>query len=544
MTHRSFHALALKLTLLLMLTLTTPLAIGQLQSTQLAIGGNDYDFADLMFTTDTSLFFGGGTRSFGANGMDIILFELDPEGDMLWSIILGGYGDENANGLHAMPDGGFVLTGRTSSVGYGGTDMFFCRLDPELNVTSFQTYGEISDDRSMGSIPTLDGNFLVFGDTRNAGLGSTDIFLVKVDPYGNEIWSRIYGGSAGDLCYSVKETDEGDLIVCAMSESSNLSNGAADGVLMKLDPEGDILWARNYGGFGGERITSKETCQIYENGDIVVAGHTESYGAGSGDQFVARFTPAGELIWFRSYGSTGYDFATNLTIVDNGDLLVSGIFSSSSGDWDGSLMRVSGDGELLWASSYGQSGTEAFRRSIPYGSGVLVSGYSTSFGNAEDVYVLFLDSLGQMDCNGGDLFIQAATHEPSQESVEPIEAWLPERILIDAVEPRVDVICQTVGTNRDPGPRSFKLGQNVPNPFNPSTSVQIELPEAGAVELKIYDVRGRLRRTLKTEFHQSGVGEIHWDGRDEFGQNCESGQYYYQVVSGDELQSRKMLLLK
>ncbi len=102
------------------------------------------------------------------------------------------------------------------------------------------------------------------------------------------------------------------------------------------------------------------------------------------------------------------------------------------------------------------------------------------------------------------------------------------------------------GSGRTGLPRAFSLGQNAPNPFNPSTTIKFAVPEgkAGPVTLKVYDVRGRLVRSLVDGFKEAGDYTVFWGGIDENGQNVSSGVYFYRMIAGDFTQTRKMVMLK
>ncbi|UCE04016.1 MAG: S8 family serine peptidase [Candidatus Latescibacterota bacterium] len=93
-------------------------------------------------------------------------------------------------------------------------------------------------------------------------------------------------------------------------------------------------------------------------------------------------------------------------------------------------------------------------------------------------------------------------------------------------------------------PLGMRLAQNVPNPFNPATSIAFELPRASAVELEVYSVRGRLVRTLLSERREAGVHRIFWDGLDARGERAPSGTYIYRLRVDGQALTRKMQLLK
>jgi hypothetical protein len=93
-------------------------------------------------------------------------------------------------------------------------------------------------------------------------------------------------------------------------------------------------------------------------------------------------------------------------------------------------------------------------------------------------------------------------------------------------------------------PSAVTLNQNYPNPFNPSTTIAFNLPHSGATSLKIYDVRGRLVRTLIDGVQQAGLQNQDWDGRNNAGQQVASGVYMYRLTFGNIVQQKKMILLK
>ncbi len=84
----------------------------------------------------------------------------------------------------------------------------------------------------------------------------------------------------------------------------------------------------------------------------------------------------------------------------------------------------------------------------------------------------------------------------------------------------------------------------VPNPFNPSTTLRFDLPQAGKVELTIYDVAGRRVRTLVRETRLPGVRKVIWRGRDESGRQVASGVYLYKLKAGSHVETRRMTLVK
>jgi len=92
--------------------------------------------------------------------------------------------------------------------------------------------------------------------------------------------------------------------------------------------------------------------------------------------------------------------------------------------------------------------------------------------------------------------------------------------------------------------RRFALEQNSPNPFNPSTQIQFSIPAGARVQLRIFDVRGRLVRALVDQDYDAGTWQVTWNGRDDTGRTVASGTYLYELRADDQRKVRKMGLLK
>ncbi len=109
-------------------------------------------------------------------------------------------------------------------------------------------------------------------------------------------------------------------------------------------------------------------------------------------------------------------------------------------------------------------------------------------------------------------------------------------------------VINTVTDVKDNGiiPADYSLYQNYPNPFNPTTVISYNLPEASIINLKVYDVLGRVVKTLVSQEQPAGVYRVNWNGDNDFGSKVASGVYIYRIEAGAGkfIQTRKMILLK
>jgi hypothetical protein len=121
------------------------------------------------------------------------------------------------------------------------------------------------------------------------------------------------------------------------------------------------------------------------------------------------------------------------------------------------------------------------------------------------------------------------------------------RIEFNGGNPAAQVINRTVSVKIIP--TTYRLLQNYPNPFNPETWIPFELPQEASVAIKVYDMSGRLVRSLSLGKKLAGsyltrTQAAYWDGRNELGERVVSGVYYYQLQAGTYSAIKKMVILK
>nr|WP_238516260.1 protein kinase [Thermococcus gammatolerans] len=159
---------------------------------------------------------------------------------------------------------------------------------------------------------------------------------------------------------------------------------------MRLDASGNVIWAKNVGG---------NAVAIAENGDVIVAGYTWSFGAGKSDAWVLRLDENGNVKWQKTYGGSERDYATAVAIADNGDVIVAGYTRSfGAGSRDVWVLRLDENGNVKWQKTYGGSyWEEANAVAVAENGDVIVAGYTESFGAGDDdFWVLRLPSDGNL----------------------------------------------------------------------------------------------------------------------------------------------------
>ncbi|MFZ8835330.1 MAG: hypothetical protein ACO2O5_14235, partial [Candidatus Caldipriscus sp.] len=162
-----------------------------------------------------------------------------------------------------------------------------------------KTYGGASDDWAISVRQTSDGGYIVAGGTESFGAGGWDALLIKTDANGNVQWAKTYGGSNRYRAFSVQQTSDGGYIVG--SWISPASSTVDDILLIKTNASGNLQWAKTYGGTGDDQVNSVRQTS---DGGYIVAGGTESFGAGDWDALLIKTNASGNLQWAKTYGGT------------------------------------------------------------------------------------------------------------------------------------------------------------------------------------------------------------------------------------------------
>ena len=252
-------------------------------------------------TSDGGYIAAGRTGSSGAGGNDVYLVKTDPGGNELWAKTFGGAGADAGNSVTQTSDGGYIVIGNTDS-GAGAKDVFLVKTGSNGDMLWSRTFGGSAADDGNSVVETSGGGYIIAGETGSFGAGSYDVYLVKTDSSGNALWSRTFGGSGADDAHSVRQTSDGGYIIAG--DTGSFGAGGSDVYLIKTDPDGIELWSKTFGGTGSDYGHSVgET----SDGGYIVSGYTGSFGAGANDVYLVKTDPNGNELWSRAFGGTGTD---------------------------------------------------------------------------------------------------------------------------------------------------------------------------------------------------------------------------------------------
>ncbi|MFH1862580.1 MAG: hypothetical protein ABH878_07170 [bacterium] len=218
---------------------------------------------------------------------DMWILKIDASGRLLWSRTFGGIHGDCCLSATLRADGGYLLVGCTESFGAGSNDFWIVRINSQGDSLWSHTYGGKGEDLASDVLRTLDLGYLLIGRSQSTGAGGFDFYAVKINPWGDPLWSRTYGGERDEFAFCSASTEDGGYLLAGRTKS--FGAGATDAWLVKLDAQGDSLWSRT---FGGSREDEVRSIVQAADGSYLLTGLTSSSGAGGSDVWLMRI--AGE----------------------------------------------------------------------------------------------------------------------------------------------------------------------------------------------------------------------------------------------------------
>ncbi|MBW8051179.1 MAG: T9SS type B sorting domain-containing protein [Cytophagales bacterium] len=399
------YSVYIKVLLVLILSNGVKSSIAQ-QVFQKTYGGISEDTSYSIYqTADGGYIFTGTTNSFGAGGNDVLLIKTDSLGDTLWTKAYGGTGNDHGRSVMQTTDLGYIITGYTNSFGAGEYDVYLIKTDSNGNTQWTKTYGGAVYDAGSSVIQTTDGSYIITGVTESFGAGGADLYFIKADANGNTMWAKTFGGSAADHGNSIQQTNDNGYIIAGKTES--FGAGGADVYLIRTNADGDTLWTRSFGGSTGD----EEGYEVHQTGDggYIISGYTSSFGAGNDDIYLIKADPVGNLSWSKTYGGAEFEYGLSVVQNNSGGYVVTGNFNSFGATTvDVYLLRTDPAGNMIGnMKSFGSGSGDDFSSSIKQTAdgGYIIAGYSQSFGaGGFDVFLIKADSTGGSDvggCGGG-----------------------------------------------------------------------------------------------------------------------------------------------
>jgi hypothetical protein len=349
--------------------------------------------------------------------MDYLLIKVLADGQIDWQKTFGGEAVERPSQIIPDNGGGFYVIGSSSSSqlafssNHGLFDVFLTHFSLAGKLLWQKNYGGSGIDFGIDIKLKDNGNFLIAASTTSEDVdvsenkGLTDFWLFELDPAGNIVWEKTYGGS--DLEYLdgffVDGNDSIYLLGGTKSNDGDISfnHGDKDVWLVKTNGQGEILWEKTY---GGSESDEGKVIRLSHNDNIIIASTsrsedgdiTKSYGLN--DFWIFEVDNSGKLLWQRSYGGSKNDSPKDLFVTEDGYLIggttysFDGNITENKGRSDVWMLKIYKEGILNWQHTFGGSGVESCTKIVYSAS----SNYLTA-NNTDSFDFDIEESIGETD---------------------------------------------------------------------------------------------------------------------------------------------------
>ena len=329
---------------------------------------------------------------YNGNG-DAWIALLNKDGEKVWEDSFGGRGADGGNDVLGTSDGGYISVGYTNAYGSGKNDVWIIKTDFNGEKQWSRVYGGKLDDYGWGVTESDDGGYVIAGETFSFGSGQSDIYLLKIDSNGNMKWNTTFGGLAEDVAYSVVNSNDGGIIVAAQTKS--YGKGGSDGMIVKFDSKGIKQWNRLFGGKGLDYLKSITVDSLK---GYILAGGSRSFNDGDNQGWVLSVNNDGYLRWEKTYGDVGEDGFNMITRTKDGGFVAVGSSASffSKGMKDVIMIKLDSAGQKLWMNLYGGRENDIGNAvNECKDGGFIIAGETTSYGKGKsDILLIKTDQLG------------------------------------------------------------------------------------------------------------------------------------------------------
>jgi hypothetical protein len=291
--------------------------------------------------------------------------KLDKNGIIEWQKCIGGSGVDQAMSIIQLYDGGYIVTGSTTTndegwFNHGNSDAFLIRLNSAGDMLWHKLYGGTGDDYAVSILQTTDHGFIFAGKTYSNdgdvnglhGLpkdATGDIWVVRLDSNMNILWQRCYGGTKTEWCSRMISSTAGGYIIVGSTASADGDvtgyhqgiKNSSDAWVLHVDSLGNIIWQNCLGGSSFDFASSVIQTEV---GRYVIVGNTLSsdgdisgkYGDNnSNDVWVVGLSPSGTIDWQKCLGGTREDRGGSIVETSDKGYLIGGVTNSTDSNISG-----------------------------------------------------------------------------------------------------------------------------------------------------------------------------------------------------------------
>jgi len=417
-------------------------------------GPDHEEFETITSAWDGGYFLAGSTRpSFTSPSGDLLFAKVDIDGNILWSVTYGDPIPRESYAHHVRSaDSAYVSV---MTIDFPMHHLGLLKLDMFGDTLWFKDYRLSYDCAAFDIIKTQNNGFAITGwiETTSLPANAQDFLIVLADSLGDTTWTRSYGNDSTSTAYCIRQTLDGDFLLCGVTYKDTLPYDS-DVYVMRISQAGDSIWARTYD-FSDSGYFDGAHDMFFVNGDTAIITGTADWDVTSDHSqlFVMCIDEIGNLLWYNTIDPLS-SYGSGVAIVpseDGGFVVLGTIFSATTMTNDIWLLKFDSSGDTVWTRKFGV-GTDKSEHSndiiaTPDGGYIIAGSRVYHDTDDADPYIIKVDSLGY----------SPVEESPRSKGLKPLvysfSAW--------------------------------------PNPFNGNCRFQIDDLGMGIDAIEIYDVNGR-----------------------------------------------------
>ena len=324
---------------------------------------------------------------------DGCLLKTDKLGDTIWLKRTGFIENDHSYSVIKTNDNGYIFTGDIH-VGYANKNLNLVKTNNNGIIEWNNNYGGVNWETGYSLIQTNNNDFIIAGCSNSiSGPGAQpfDFYVIKTNINGNLQWEKKIGGTENEYAFSVCKANNNSCIVAG--STSSYGAGATDIYLVKLDYYGNIVWEKTYGSENGE---CAKCIQASYDGNYIITATQQIIGGGNTNIILLKINENGDTLWTKTYGNNGsYTGTYGIPVNDGGYIITGNINDSISQGTDLLLLKTNNIGNILWIERFGKQGYEVGNCvQQTYDGGYIITGY----GNNSTSYFTYLTKTDSLGC--------------------------------------------------------------------------------------------------------------------------------------------------
>ncbi|MEZ4885710.1 MAG: gliding motility-associated C-terminal domain-containing protein [Chitinophagales bacterium] len=398
-------------------------------------GGTGNENINSILPTNNGFMLAGSTTSSGAGQADVLVMEMDNNGNIVWANTYGGINDDTAYDITVTNDGGYAVVGSSKSITPFNEQIYVLKIKADGSIVWQKFIGNDNSTEKAYAILQVSANGYLLGGSLQSNNNPPNAWVGKLRWDGQTLlWSKALGSTGFEAIYDLQEKADGTIVASGV-ESSFTGNGE-NMLVLDIDEanNGTLLRALSIGSANRD-IAYRNI--LTSDGGYLLYGKTLSCGGSTFNEVVVKLDDTGALSWTKTLGPANEDVIVDMVEMLNSDYVFASSVKNGS-HLDLQLTQTDVQGNVLNAYRYGSTGNESVKvpesakKMVLMGTSILMATTTNGFtANAEDLYLLQTDLQSIDDCNSEVLNISSSNCTFSNTAINPNFSNVPLPILQD-----------------------------------------------------------------------------------------------------------------